>query len=334
MANLHVIIGEDDFLTEQTARKFVGDGTGLETFDSINSTNAELQLADIARVRESVATPPFFDPVKVTWWKNVNFLPTGGGKKGPSEEVAAALLKFADFLAASDLPDNQTFVLTGSSLGKNTELAKKLAAACEVVRFESTTPWQAQRAAVVRAIDDAQELGFAFAPGAAESFVGKVGTDARSMRRELEKLRAYLGEAATSATSADVAEISSTGVGVEPQIWDLTDAIGRRDLSKALAELARYEAENGFAVFMTTVIERFFRQLYEFASGRQEGVTPGNLRKFPGFLSNWSARDLRGARARFLDLREKAVSGLECVDQLVPITLVRVMRRPAGRSAR
>ena len=329
MSRLHIIVGEDDFLTERAAKKFVGDGTGLETFDSLNSTNAELQLADLAKVRESVATPPFFDPVKVTWWKNVGFLPSGGGRKGPSEEVAAALAKFADFLAASDLPENQTFILTAPALGKATDFAKKLAPVAEVVRFEAGKPWEAQRAAVVRAIDEARELGFAFAPGAAEAFVGKVGADARSMQRELEKLAAYLGGAAT-ATAADVAEITSTGVGVEPLIWDLTDAIGRRDLAKALAELARYEADSGFAVFMTTVIERFFRQLYEFASGRQEGVSPGNLRKFPGFLAKWTPRELRAARARFLELREKTVSGLECVDQLVPITLVRTMRRPAA----
>jgi len=334
LSRLHIIVGEDDFLTEQAAKKFVGDGTGLETFDSLNSSNAELQLADILKVRESVATPPFFDPVKVTWWKNVGFLPTGGGKKGPSEEVVAALSKFADFLAASELPENQTFILTASALGKTTEFAKKLAGCCEVVRFEAAKPWEAQRAAVVRAIDEAQELGFTFAPGAAEAFVGKVGTDARSTVRELEKLRAYLGESSSSATAADVAAITSTGVGVEPQIWDLTDAIGRRELAKALDELVRYEAENGFAVFMTTVIERFFRQLYEFANGQQEGVTPGNLRKFPGFLSKWTPRELRMARARFLELREQAVSGADCVDQLVPITLVRVMRRPAARSGR
>ena len=46
MSNLHLIIGEDDYLVSETAKKVVGDGTGLEVVDSMNSTNAELQLKD------------------------------------------------------------------------------------------------------------------------------------------------------------------------------------------------------------------------------------------------------------------------------------------------
>ena len=34
MSNLHVIIGEDDFLVEEAAKKLIGDGGGLETVDS------------------------------------------------------------------------------------------------------------------------------------------------------------------------------------------------------------------------------------------------------------------------------------------------------------
>ena len=40
MANLHVSIGEDDYLVGETAKKTVGDGVGLEVVDSMNSTNA------------------------------------------------------------------------------------------------------------------------------------------------------------------------------------------------------------------------------------------------------------------------------------------------------
>ena len=45
--NVHVIIGEDDYLVSSAARKIVGDGVGLEVVDSLNSTNADLQLSDV-----------------------------------------------------------------------------------------------------------------------------------------------------------------------------------------------------------------------------------------------------------------------------------------------
>ena len=93
MANLHIIIGEDDFLVDSTAKKIIGDGVGLEVVDSANSGNAELQLADLREADASFSTPPFLDPRKVTWWRNVHFLPGGG--KAPAADVKSALEKFA-----------------------------------------------------------------------------------------------------------------------------------------------------------------------------------------------------------------------------------------------
>ena len=56
-------------------------------------------------------------------------------------------------------------------------------------------------------------------------------------------------------------------------------------------------------------------------------MNPYALRKNEGFLRNWSLAELRAARARFLMLREKVVSGTTSGDVLVVSTLVRVMRR-------
>ena len=47
MANLHVIIGEDDYLVTETAKRIIGDERWLEVVDSLNSTNEDLQLADL-----------------------------------------------------------------------------------------------------------------------------------------------------------------------------------------------------------------------------------------------------------------------------------------------
>jgi DNA polymerase III delta subunit len=321
--NIHVIIGEDDYLVGETAKKIVGDGTGLETIDSANSTNAELQLADVVKADESLSTPPFLDPRKVTWWKNVHFLP--GGKS--SEGVKEALEKFAAKLASADLPENQHFILSGPHLLKTSVFAKRLAGVAEVVAFAAEKPWEAARNAVVRAIDAAGEMGLKFRPGAAEKFISIVGPDARSVNSELAKLRDYLGSGARQVSEADVEEITSPGANVEPEVWDVTDAIGRRDLAAALGAMRKFELESGFAVFMSGLVEKFFRQLLDVAAGRTEGMNPYAVRKNQGFLRNWTPMELRVARARFLQLREKVVSGTQCGDVLVVTTLVRVMRR-------
>ena len=327
MANVHVIIGEDDFLVGETAKKVIGDGVGLEVIDSMNSSNADLQLKDIREADASFSTPPFLDPKKVTWWKNVHFLP-GGGKKGASEEVKEALEKFAKELSESPLQENQHFILSGPHLLKTSVFAKTLATAAEMVVFAVEKPWEAAKNAAVRVIDLAKEMGLSFAPGVAEKFVSVVGTDTRSLMSELGKMRDYLGNEKPTIDAAAVAEITSQGFGVEPVVWDVTDAIGKRDLNAALEAMRKFELENGFAVFMTGIIEKFFRQLIDVKNGKTEGMNPYALRKNEGFLRNWSLAELRAARARFLMLREKVVSGTTSGDVLVVSTLVRVMRRP------
>ena len=326
MANVHVIIGEDDFLVGETAKKVIGDGVGLEVIDSMNSSNADLQLKDIREADASFSTPPFLDPKKVTWWKNVHFLP-GGGKKGASEEVKEALEKFAKKLSESPLQENQHFILSGPHLLKTSVFAKTLATAAEMVVFAVEKPWEAAKNAAVRVIDLAKEMGLSFAPGVAEKFVSVVGTDTRSLMSELGKMRDYLGNEKPTIDAAAVAEITSQGFGVEPVVWDVTDAIGKRDLNAALEAMRKFELENGFAVFMTGIIEKFFRQLVDVKNGKTEGMNPYALRKNEGFLRNWSLAELRAARARFLMLREKVVSGTTSGDVLVVSTLVRVMRR-------
>lgn len=337
MANLHVIIGEDDFLVSQTAAKLVGDGVGLETIDSNTATNAELQLRDLAEADASFSTPPFLDPVKVTWWKNVKFLPQGG-KGGPSEDVKSALEKFAKKLASNPLPENQKFILSGPKLLMTSVFAKALKPVAEMAVFAAGKPWEQARFAVERVLSLAEESGLRFDRGVADAFVARVGTDSRSLMSELGKMRDYLGDERRPITFADVSAITSQGVGVEPEIWDVTDALGERALDKVLAATRRFEQENGFAVLITTVVEKFFRQLVELKDAAEKGrlaeatrgMNPFAAKKNTAFLRNWTLRELRVARYRFLTLREKVVTSSGSADILVLTELVRVCRRSNG----
>ena len=322
--NVHVIVGEDDFRVAEAAKKIVGDGVWLEVVDSVNSSNADQQLADIRAADESLSTPPFLDPRKVTWWKNVHFLP--GGRS--SEDVKEALEKFAERLVAMDIPDNQHFILSGPHLLKTSVFAKTLASVAEFVVFAAEKPWEASRNATVRAIDFAADAGLKFSPGAAERLVAAVGPDSRSLAGEIAKLRDYLGDERSVIETADIDAISSPGAGIEPEVWSVTDAVGRRDLAAALAALPRFDRGNGFAVLISGVVEKFFRQLLDLAAGRDTGMAPFAVRKNQAFLRNWTVPELRAARYRFLMLREKAVSGTACADALVSIELARTVGRP------
>ena len=337
MSQVHVIIGEDEYLVSEAAKRIVGDGVGLETVDSANSTNEELRLRDLREAEASLMTPPFLDPKKVTWWRNVGFLPQSG-KGAPSEAVKTALEAFAKRLAAAQLPENQHFILSGPRLLQTSLFAKTLKASVEMVVFAAGKPWEQAKAAVVRVIDLAKDMGLKFESGAAELFVARVGPDSRSLASELAKMRDYPGDESRTVTADAIAEVTSQGVGVEPEIWSITDALGERNLAKALDAVRRFERENGFAVLVTTVVEKFFRQLVELkdaeAKGRlaeaTEGMNPYAVRKNQGFLRNWTLNELRVARFRFLELRERAVSS-QSADALVVSRLAQVCRRRSAR---
>ena len=339
MANVHLIIGEDDYLVSEAAKKIVGDGVGLELFDSNNATNAELQLKDLRAVDESFMTPPFFDPKKTTWWRNVNFLPHPG-KGAPGEEVREALEKFAAKVAASVLPENQRLLITGPKLKTDSVFAKTLKGVAEVIEYKTGKPWEQQKNAVIRVNGLAAEMNLVFAPGAAEKFVSVVGCDSRSLMSELAKMRDFLGRSAHTIDTSAVEEISSPGIVDEPEIWSVTDAIGARDLEAAMSALRRFEQENGFAVFVSGAVERLFRQLAELKDAEErgcfdaaaEGMASFTARKMRGFLPRWRLSELRVARKRFLTLRERAVSSGDSVDTLVVTEIIRtcgVRRRRA-----
>lgn len=313
-----------------TAAKIIGGGAGLETIDSSGSANAAAQLSDIREADAAFSTPPFLEPVKTTWWKNVGFLP-GGAAKDVSEEVRAALLRFASKLASQPLPENQRFIISAPRMLASSAFAKKLARAAETVVLAADRPWQAQRSAVARAVELASGLGLLFAPGAAERFVAVVGCDTRSLSGEIAKMRDYLGEGSNTVTAADVDAVTSPGRASEPEIWGVTDAVGDRDIAAALKAFRRFETQSGAAVSVSAAVERFLRSLIAFKKGEASGVNPFVLRKYDRFAAKWAPAELRAARRRFMNLRERAVSGASDCIALLALELVRALRRRAER---
>ena len=360
-ANMHLIVGEDSYLVETAARKILEAAvppscreTGVETVDG-QATNAETQLASLNACIGSVMTPPWFDPVKLTWWRGVTFLP--GGENAPSEAVKTALEKFAADLAARPLPDNQVLIVTAPKVLKTSIFAKRLLSCAEVVEFAGGGKSRDRlENARMRLPDLAAAEKLKFDPGADEAFVSKVGADTRIIVSELAKLRTYLGSERDNVTLADVAEVCSVG-GEEPELWDVTDAIAQRNPAKLLATLARFDGEKGFGIMLSAVVEKFFRELviYRDALDRgwltpyggwaktlppeakedldAAGVGPG-VSKSPWLVKRaaqnakaFTLMELRMARFRVLQVREKLVSS-GADDALLGQELLRIIAKP------
>jgi len=337
MSGLYVITGDDEYAVDCAARKRLSSGGSLETVDSLQSTSADAQLEDIKAFEASVMTPPFLEPHKTTWWKNVHFLsPRGGDAAG---QVKEALARLAKQLASAPPPENQTVVISGPSIRSDGIFAKTLKGVAEFEKYSTPRPFEAARAAAAAAIDAAAGYSLRFAPGAVETFVATVGTDSRSIHSEVAKLRDYVGADSATIKAEDVKAVSCAGVNADPAVWTLTDALGARDV-KAVAKAALLFCTPKDAIPTVSMSENCIRKLIAVKDGEAkgrleeatEGMTPFAAEKNRKFAAKWTLAELRMARARLVALRERLVGGVETAGgaALAVAVLVDIARpRPA-----
>ncbi len=361
--NIHLIVGEDDYLVEAAARKILAAAVPAELRETAVETiggeagNMEEQLAALANCRASVQTPPFLDPIKLTWWRNVTFLPGGARGGSPSEDVKKGLEKFARELAEHPLPPNQVLIVSAPKLLKTSIFAKTFQSFAQVVEFASGGKAKDRVAsALMRLPDLAAAEQLVFDPGADQAFVSKAGADTRVLVSELAKLRTYLGSERDNVTVANVAEVVSPG-GDEPEFWDVTDAVAQRNSAKLLKTLARFDGEKSWGILLSTVTEKFFRELVVYRDALDNGwltpyggwakslppdvvadldaagIGPGVARG-PWAVKNgarnakaFTLNELRAARFRMLKVRERLVSST-ADDSLVTQELLRIIARP------
>ncbi len=359
-ANIHVVIGEDDYLVELTAKK-VRDAAVPEELRTaaveVIEGGANSQDDQLSRIRECVAsvqTPPFLDPVKLTWWRNVTFLPGGGRGGSVAERVKTALEAFARELAEHPLPANQHLLITAPKLLKTSIFARLLKPVAEVIEFGGGgNARDRAQAALANLTALAREEGLGFAPGADEIFISKVGTDTRTIMSELAKMRNFLGEESRTVTREAIDAIASPG-GEEPGLWTLTDAVGRRDSAAVALLLKQFAGMKSAGILLTTVLEKYFRELSVYrdaidrgwltihginransaaanatlaAAGIDNGVQKFILVKNAAAARNYTPRELRVARHRMMKARERLVSANED-DSIVGFELTRIVPRP------
>ena len=363
--NIHLFVGEDSYLVEAAARRVLEAAvpaelraTAVETVSG-EADNAEAQLASIRECAASVQTPPFLDPVKLTWWRGVTFLPGGGRGGHISDDVKAALEKFAEGFAASPLPENQVLVITAPRLLMTSIFAKRLKTIAHVVEFGGGGKGKDRlQDALLRLPDLADDEKLTFAPGADHAFLAKVGSDTRTIVSELQKLRAYLGAERNEVTTADVAAVTSVG-GDEPELWAIHDAVAQRSPSALMKAVEPYKKDSD-GILIATVMEKYFREALVCRDaldrgwldkwGRWSDKTPPAARAAldaagfgPSTAKNaWAVKnavkralpftltELRLARYRMLTAREKLVSS-DAGAALVVSELLRTISKPRTR---
>lgn len=340
---LCLICGDDDYLVESSARARIGralpeasDAFGLEVVDGRKNTGEAVEEA-VSQCVEAVQTQGFFGAEKVIWLRDANFL-TGGERVAEYEVSKTAVAKLTDCLKHG-LPEGQTLLITAGKVLRSSVFFKTCQKLGEVEDFGNNLKNRELEQRAAQRVDAmVKEAGLKMDSVVRNAFIQRVGFDTRALVQEIEKLRLYVGDAA-QVRLEDLHEITS--VGKEAEAWDLLDAFGERDASGMLATLRRMSGQKGVGIRLAAMLEKNVRELlvlreaYDrkwifYANGQARWCAsdlcpaesamleklPVNAQTMPGWMLrkkmahvvNYTLQDLRFARFRILELREKLVS--------------------------
>lgn len=249
---VHLILGDERLLVDRALSALVEAALGGPTsgFNYSSHLAGETPLAAMSTAR----TVPMMvrrQVVLIREFENAN------------KELCEAVLEYL-----GSPSDSTLLILTGRKLppsgGKINNLAKKIGA---VSRYKTGS-----QKPVPFATDYARSQGCRLDNSGARMLVQLVGADLGVLRSEIDKLICYIG-GKNSIRSEDVEAVCS--VVAEARIWDLTDALIRRDTDKAMAATHRMLEEGQASHRLLSTVTWQFRQILELQDDLRNGRSPG-----------------------------------------------------------
>jgi DNA polymerase III subunit delta len=260
MANVHAVLGSDEGKVKEMALKLVQKHTpaGADDFtnDIIDGTaeNSEHAGRLCSSAVQALQTIPFFGGGKVVWLKDANFL--GDNQIGKAESSVEGFEMLVEVLE-SGLPSDVHFVLSTANIDKRRGYYKRLTKIATTQVYDkpdtSRSGWEGPVLAAARA--RSTELGLTFESGALELLVQMAGDDTRQMENELEKISLYLGDRKRAGIQTVRSLVATSRAGV---LWDVGNAIGARDLKRAveLVNLLLFQGQNAIGVLLAAIVPK------------------------------------------------------------------------------
>jgi DNA polymerase III subunit delta len=257
--SIYLLGGNDEFSTKEGAAKLAeklapkGAGEfGVEIIEGA-AANQDEALKIFGRLHEAINTVGFFSAAKLVWLKNTNLL--ADDKAVSAETVKEALGEFSDQIKRG-LPDGVTLLISAIGLDRRRAAYKTLEKVAVVQVFD--TPDESKQAGDDEIAEFIQRKlraeGKTIDTEAFEVFRELVAPDLREIANELEKLSIYVGNRKGISTADVRAICCASRLAV---IWELTDALGMRQVARAIAALENLLAsgEQPIGVLMMLVAQ-------------------------------------------------------------------------------
>lgn len=330
---VYVFCGEDDYLLLQEARNLITklmppeqQTLGLEKIEGSARIIAEA-LTSVAACIEAVRTPGFMGARKVIWLRGANYLDRSVIAR--SKDVTAIIDSLSKIIKAG-LPAGNIFVVTAGVFDKASVFFKACQARGEIYQQAALKPWDKDRAAAAFARSVLQKHKLQASQDVIAAIVDLVGTDSRQLAQEVSKLALFI-HPRQQANVEDVLGIVSAAR--ESTSFNLADAVGSRDLPKAVTILRQLLFQKESEIGMVMGLEYRFHYLLilkEMTAGKitdeerkiYDSLLVSDKGRIPHeyFLKRWTEqarqftfKELEKARDAILETRLKLVStsGLE-----------------------
>lgn len=284
---VYLVLGEEAFLAQEVVaalREAALSGAAA----AFNEEKLIAGEADVDRVLGAARMLPMMAKRRlvivqgVERWERSSGDGEGDAVTASSSKGASPLDRLAEY-AANPAPTT-TLLLVATKLDarrKLVTLAKKqdFLVSCEPPARSALPTWIARRAKA-RGHDISSDVAGVLAQVA--------GPDLSLVADALERTMLYVGEGAPITEQAIDACVVRTRM---RSVWELIDAVGRRDLGKALAALADVYDPRDRGLRLVALIARSVRQLLKFEAAMRSGAKPDDAAKAAG-APPFKAREL------------------------------------------
>ena len=241
LPELLYLYGTEKFFLDRTLKQ-ITDATVPEDARDFNLQVYHGKEMQIEAVLDSVRTLPVFSPNRLVVIKD-------------ADKLSAADLESLSSYVEDAVPET-CLVLVGDKVDKRKKFFQLFAKKGALVEFKGL--YENQIPAFVK--DQAVASGYSFTEDALALFCRRSGTSLMEIDGELQKLFQYTGQDRKLVDVSDVEEIvSDTRV---DSIFDMVNAIGRREAGEALRLLGRLLDEGIAPLVVLSMLTRHFRQLW------------------------------------------------------------------------
>jgi DNA polymerase-3 subunit delta len=283
---VYLVAGEERLLRDEVVRELRAASLagGVAAFNEDKFTAGEVDVEDIVSAARTV---PMMAPRR--------FVLVRGAERWDTAEGAASPLDRLTDYAASPV-DSSCLVIVGSKIDGRRKLAQAARkqgylVQCDPLDARSLSAWIAERFA---------SKGHAVERDVAELLAALVGPDLSSVDDAIERLSLYVGQGAPvgeDAIGACVARVRTADT------WALVDAVGARDLGRALRTLADAYDPRERGLPLLGALAWSIRQLARYQAAVESGASGAEAARRAGVFQPYRAREL-ATKARAVRPRE------------------------------